>query len=94
MRMLDAAGMICTPKTFPANARMKVNRGVVVPRTVLLSTLGNFSVTGVSGADEDVVQFTPTALGGTTSGTYAMYLDLSALGISTSEDVGSVELKE
>jgi hypothetical protein len=61
---------------------------------ILLSTLGNVSVPGVSGANEDVLQFTPTQLGSTTSGTYMMYLDLSALGIATSEDVGSVEYKE
>ncbi len=62
--------------------------------TILLSTIGNFSVPGVSGADEDVIQFTPTSLGGSTAGSYAAFLDLSALGIAASEDVGSVEWKE
>lgn len=61
--------------------------------TLLLSTLGNFSVTGLSGADEDVIQFTPTSLGSTTAGSFSMYLDLSTLGISTGADVGSVEYK-
>lgn len=60
---------------------------------LLLSTLGNFSVPGLAGADEDVILFTPTSLGSTTSGTYSMYLDLSTLGIGTAADVGSVEYK-
>ncbi len=58
---------------------------------ILLSTTGDFSVTGASGADEDVFEFTPTTLGGTTSGTYAPLLDLSTLGISTTADVGGLE---
>jgi len=61
---------------------------------LILSTVGAFSVTGASGADEDVLQFTPTLLGSTTSGTYLLYLDLSALGISTSENINSLEWVE
>jgi len=61
---------------------------------LLLSTLGNFSVPGVSGADEDILQFTPTSLGSTTAGTYQMYLDLSTKGIATSADVNGVEIVE
>jgi subtilisin family serine protease len=68
--------------------------GVTSSGTILLSTLGNFSVTGVSGADEDVFEFSPTSLGGTTAGTYSMFLDLSALGIATTADVIAVELIE
>lgn len=59
---------------------------------ILLSVLGAFSVPGVSGNDEDVLGFAPTSLGSTTSGTYSMFLDLSTVGIATSEDVGSLEL--
>ena len=59
--------------------------------TVLLSTLGAFSVTGVSGADEDVIEFTPTSTGATTAGSYAMLLDLSAIGIATGANVNAVE---
>lgn len=61
---------------------------------LLLSTLGSFSVSGVSGADEDVFRFTPTQLGATTSGTFQMYLDLSALGIATGANVNAVEIIE
>ncbi len=46
---------------------------------LLISTLGNVSVTGASGADEDLLVFTPAALGSTTSGTWAMYFDGSTL---------------
>lgn len=59
--------------------------------TLLLSTVGNFSVTGASGANEDVFEFDPASLGGNTSGTYGMFLDLTSLGISSGADVGSVE---
>jgi hypothetical protein len=61
---------------------------------LLLSTLGSFSVTGVSGADEDIFQFTPTSLGTNTAGTYLMYLDLSTKGISTWANVNAVEIIE
>jgi len=61
---------------------------------VLLSTVGNFSVSGVSGADEDVFEFAPTSLGSNTAGSYSMFLDLSALGISTGADVAAVALAE
>ena len=55
---------------------------------LLISTLGNVSVTGASGADEDLLAFTPTALGATTGGTWAMYFDGSDVGLTTTnEDV-------
>jgi hypothetical protein len=38
--------------------------------TLYLSTLGSFSVSGVSGANEDVVAFNPTSVGSTTAGSY------------------------
>jgi len=59
---------------------------------LLISTLGNVSVTGASGADEDLLVFTPTALGSTTSGTWAMYFDGSDVGLSSTsnEDVNGV----
>ena len=60
--------------------------------TLLLSTLGAFAVPGVSGADEDVLQFTPSQLGPTTSGAFGMFLDLGALGIPPTADVGALEL--
>ena len=52
---------------------------------VYLSTLGTFSVTGVSGENEDIFVFKPTALGSTTSGTFntTLYLDGSAFSLSS-----------
>ena len=52
------------------------------------------SVSGLSGADEDVGRFIPTQLGNTTSGSFASYLDLSTLGIATGEDIGSMHLQQ
>ena len=55
---------------------------------LLVSTLGNVAVTGASGADEDLLAFTPTALGSSTSGTWALYFDGSDVGLTTTnEDV-------
>jgi hypothetical protein len=62
---------------------------------VLISTMGSFSVPGLTGNDEDLLSFTPTSLGDTTSGSWAMYFDgsLAALGLGNSaEDVDALEL--
>ena len=58
-----------------------------------LSTVGNFSVTGASGADEDVVVFTPESLGSTTIGTFTspLFFDGSAFGLAAN-DLRSVDL--
>lgn len=56
---------------------------------LLLSTLSSVGVTGVNGQDEDLLLFTPTELGETTSGAWSLYFDGSDVGLSTtsSEDV-------
>jgi hypothetical protein len=56
---------------------------------LVISTLGAFSVTGVSGEDEDLLVFTATSLGSATAGTWALYFDGSDVGLSenASEDV-------
>ena len=56
---------------------------------LVISTIDAVAVTGVSGADEDLLVFTATQLGATTSGTWAMYFDGSDVGLSTaaSEDI-------
>lgn len=59
--------------------------------TFLLSTLGNFSVTGASGTSQDIILFTPSALGATTSGTFSLFLDLSTVGIDPSENVVGIQ---
>ena len=60
---------------------------------LIFSTLGAFSVSGASGDDEDVAQFSGT-FGSTTSGTFSLRLDLSALGINPSEDIGSLHIED
>ncbi len=59
---------------------------------LILGTRGSFSVTGVAGNDEDLIAFTATSLGETTSGTWAMYFDGSDVGLNdaTSEQVNEV----
>ncbi|MFZ1283791.1 MAG: hypothetical protein WAQ75_06715, partial [Propionicimonas sp.] len=61
---------------------------------LVVSTTGSASVSGVSAADEDLMAFTPTATGSTTKGSWAMYLDGSAVGLSSSssEDVNGVSV--
>jgi hypothetical protein len=58
-----------------------------------LSTTGSFSVTGRSGADEDVFVFTPSATGPTTTGTFAsvLFFDGSAYGLG-GNDVVAINL--
>ncbi len=58
---------------------------------LLFSTVGDFAITGASGSDEDVVEFSGT-FGSSTSGTFTLRLDLSTLGIATGEDIGSLAL--
>lgn len=56
---------------------------------LVISTIGAVAVTSVSGADEDLLAFTPSQLGATTSGAWEMYFDGSDVGLSTmaSEDI-------
>lgn len=68
--------------------------GLTSAGNILFSTVGNFSVSGAAGADEDVAEFTPTSLGTSTAGSFTIFLDLSTLGINTSEDIGSLFLIE
>jgi hypothetical protein len=57
---------------------------------IYLSTTGNFSVSSVSGADEDVFVFTPTTLGPTTAGSYSstLFFDGSLLGLAANDVTG------
>ncbi|MAI31796.1 MAG: hypothetical protein CMM07_09010, partial [Rhodopirellula sp.] len=62
--------------------------------TIYMSTVGNFSVTGTSGADEDVFVFEPAVLGASTSGTFrpGLYFDGSAYGFGN--DVGGLQVAD
>ncbi len=57
---------------------------------LLISTTGSFSVTGVSGKDEDVIKFAPTMLGTTTNGSWSMYFDGSD--VSLNNDRGAEDI--
>lgn len=61
---------------------------------LLISTGGAIGAGGLTGQDEDLFAFTPTALGQTTSGSWAMYFDGSDVGLQTTaaEDVNGVWL--
>ena len=58
---------------------------------VLVSTRGSFSVSGLSGRDEDIAAFTPSSLGPNTSGSWSLYFDGSDVGLtSSSEDINAL----
>jgi hypothetical protein len=62
---------------------------------ILISTQGNPVVPGLSGlADEDILAFTPTSLGNTTSGTWSLYFDGSDVDLATNsmEDVDALDV--
>jgi hypothetical protein len=67
--------------------------GFTAGGNLIFSTVGTFSVTGVSGEDEDVVEFSGT-FGSSTSGTFSMRQDLTGLGIASGEDIGSLHVVE
>ena len=60
---------------------------------IYLSTLGNFSVPGLAGADEDVFVFTPSLTGSATAGTYdsVLFFDGSLFGLAAN-DVYAIDL--
>ncbi|MGH7339312.1 MAG: PKD domain-containing protein, partial [Candidatus Rokuibacteriota bacterium] len=60
---------------------------------LLVSTTGSFSVTGASGADEDLIEFMPASLGAVTAGSWSLYFDGSDVGLTSSdEDVDAVAI--
>ena len=66
---------------------------VDVDGKIYLSTVRNFSVTGVSGADEDIFVFTPATLGTSTTGAYdsTLFFDASIYGLSAN-DLSAIDL--
>ena len=53
---------------------------------LLLSTTGTASGAGLAGDDEDVLLFTPTALGSITAGTFSTHFDGSDVGLTSGND--------
>ncbi|MEE2641165.1 MAG: S8 family serine peptidase, partial [Planctomycetota bacterium] len=64
--------------------------------TLLVSTSGSFSVSGASGADEDLILFSASSFGANTQGSWSIYFDGSDVGLSTSssEDVDAVAIDD
>lgn len=62
--------------------------------SLVISTSGNPGVTGLSSlGDEDLIRFIPSALGSTTSGTWAYYMDSSDVALSaSSENIDAVNI--
>lgn len=55
---------------------------------LIVSTVYDFAVDGLTGKDEDLIAFTPASLGKNTSGTWQMHFDGSTVGLAqSSEDV-------
>ena len=55
---------------------------------ILVSTVAGVAVPGVTGADEDLLEFTPTSIGSVTAGTFSLYFDGSDVGLTLAgEDV-------
>ena len=70
-----------------------VDAATITPdEEILLSTINTFSSASVTAEDEDVCAFLPTALGLSTSGTFLLFLDLTTMGIPTSQDMGGLHL--
>jgi hypothetical protein len=69
---------------------------VILPdNSILISTVGSFSVPGVSGTltgnGEDLLRFTPSSVGDNTAGTWVMHFDGSDVGLSgTGENIDAV----
>jgi subtilisin-like proprotein convertase family protein len=53
---------------------------------LVMSFLGNWSVSGASGADEDMAIFTPTSLGSTTAGSWSFFFDGSDVWLTANSE--------
>ena len=60
---------------------------------LLISTLAAYSVLGASGRGDDILAFTPTALGSSTNGTWALHFDGSDVGITPRSNIDGAGLK-
>ena len=69
---------------------------VLADGSLVLSTSGSFSVTGLNGRDEDLLHFIPTSLGNSTQGSWQAYFDGSDVGLnsSSSEDIHGLSIAD
>ena len=69
--------------------------GVIAANEILLSFSSPETIPGITGTveDSDIVKFTATQLGDTTSGTFELFFRGSDVGLSpTSEDIDAIDL--
>lgn len=59
---------------------------------LIISTVGAYAVAGAQGKGDDLLSFTPTSLGATTSGTWSLYFDGSDVGIKPKTNVDGVDV--
>lgn len=61
---------------------------------LLISTTNPVSMSGFAANDTDIAAFTPTSLGNTTAGSFAIYFDGSDAGLSarTGEDIDALDV--
>ncbi len=78
------------PSSVDAGERINAI-GFLPDGRLVVSTSGNFSVPGVTGKDEDLIAFTATSLGETTSGTWQLYFNGSKADLSDGGDDEEVE---
>lgn len=60
---------------------------------LILSGPGNLCVTGASGADEDLLRFTPTTLGATTAPSSSIHHDTSTLEVPTGAEFVALHIE-
>ena len=80
---------------FDSSSEVIDSISVLPDGRLLMSTTGSPSVPGLAtGRDEDVLAFSPTSLGNTTSGSWALYFDGSDVGLgdSNNEDVDALDV--
>ncbi len=59
---------------------------------LVISVIGVYSVPGRQGSGDDVLSFSPSGLGETTSGTWALYFDGSDVGISSKTNIDGISV--
>jgi hypothetical protein len=61
---------------------------------LILSTLGAYAVPGANGKGNNLLRFTPTSLGATTNGAWALYFDGRDVGITPTTNVDGVSVDD
>ncbi len=60
---------------------------------IFFSTVGAFTVTGLTGVGRDVSVFSPTAIGSTTAGTYSAYLRGATIGLPAGANISGFAIR-